>query len=251
MLTRITGTLEPFPVPQAAKSPDQSRSLYSWPCSTSKGAFEARTLWSVRTTRQPLRISTDNAVTLPSNAATRPSPPPSGVRSIWGRFLPSTSQECSIRRPTSCREQHFLGSGDSPGSPADCSWFGVTQVDLFASPETSHCQWFYSLSEACSARMHWHTAGPRACANMHSPSEPTSTDTVQDQRGRGAGPVSGSILAQQGWSWTWFPGTQAQPWPVHSWSDWKCRYKYSLKIDPKAFFYHVTHYTLTVNSSLF
>ncbi len=36
----------------------------------------------------------------------------SGVRSIWGRFLPSTSQECSIRRPTSCLEQHFLGSGD-------------------------------------------------------------------------------------------------------------------------------------------
>ncbi len=44
---------------------------------------------------------------------------------------------------------------------------------------------------------HWHTAGPRVYANMHSPSEPTSTDTVQDQGGWGAGPVSGSILAQQ------------------------------------------------------
>ncbi len=29
------------------------------------------------------------------------------------------------------------------------------------------------------------------------PSEPASTDTVQDQGGRGAGPVSGFILAQQ------------------------------------------------------
>ncbi len=41
-----------------------------------------------------------------------------------------------------------------------------------------------------SARMHWQTAGPRACANMR-------LDTVQDQGGRGAGPFSGSILAQQ------------------------------------------------------
>ncbi len=48
-----------------------------------------------------------------------------------------------------------------------------------------------------SARMLWHTAGPRACTNMRSPSEPTSTDTVQGQGGQGSGPVSGSILAQQ------------------------------------------------------
>ncbi len=45
--------------------------------------------------------------------------------------------------------------------------------------------------------MHWHTAGPRACAICVPPSEPTSTDTVQDQGGRGAGLVSSSILAQQ------------------------------------------------------
>ncbi len=36
---------------------------------------------------------------------------------IWSqkhrRFVPSTSQECSIRWPTSCFERHFLGSGDS------------------------------------------------------------------------------------------------------------------------------------------
>ncbi len=78
----------------------------------------------------------------------------------------------------------------SSGSRADWSRFGVAQVDLFASPETAHCQWFYSLSKARSARMHWHTAGPRACANMHCPSEPTSTDTVQDQGGWGAGPLA-------------------------------------------------------------
>ncbi len=27
-------------------------------------------------------------------------------------------------------------------------WFEVAQVDLFASPETTHCQWFYSLAKA-------------------------------------------------------------------------------------------------------
>ncbi len=62
--------------------------------------------------------------------------------------------------------------------------------------------------------MHWHTAGPGACTNMHSPSEPTSTDTVQDQGGRGAGLVSGSILANR----TWFPELMllatAPPWPI-------------------------------------
>ncbi len=45
--------------------------------------------------------------------------------------------------------------------------------------------------------MNWHTAGPRACANICSP--------VQDQGGRGVGPVSGSILAQQ----DLVPGTHA------------------------------------------
>ncbi len=46
------------------------------------------------------------------------------------------------------------------------------------------------------------------------PSEPASTDTVQDQGGRGAGPVSGSILAQQ----DLVPGTHA-PRDSHSLAD--------------------------------
>ncbi len=44
--------------------------------------------------------------TLPSHVATRPPPPPLESEA-------STFQECSIRRPTSCLERHFLGSGDS------------------------------------------------------------------------------------------------------------------------------------------
>ncbi len=44
---------------------------------------------------------------------------------------------------------------------------------------------------------------------MHSPSEPTSTDTVQDQGGRGVGHVSGTILAQQDLVLVLYPGTHA------------------------------------------
>ncbi len=86
------------------------------------------------------------------------------------------------------------------------SRFGVAQVDLFASPETTHCQWFYSLTEATlgtDALAHSWPQGLRKYA--FPPSEPTSTDTVQDQGGRGAGLVSGSILAQQ----DLVPGTHA------------------------------------------
>ncbi len=76
--------------------------------------------------------------------------------------------------------------------------FGAAQVDLFASPETTHCQEFYSLTEP--------TLGTDALAQICvPPSEPTSTDTVQDQGGRGAGLVSDSILAQQ----DLVPGTHA------------------------------------------
>ncbi len=71
-------------------------------------------------------------------------------------------------------------------------------MDLFASPETTHCQWFYSLTEATLGTDALAHSWPRGLRKyVFSPSEPTSTDTVQDQGGRGAGPGSGSILAQQ------------------------------------------------------
>ncbi len=54
--------------------------------------------------------------------------------------------------------------------------FGLSQVDLFTSLETSHCQLFYS----------------QVCI---SPSEPSRTHTVQGQGGRGADPARGAILA--------------------------------------------------------
>ncbi len=63
------------------------------------------------------------AVYAPIAYRNSPATASSGVRSIWGPFVPSTSQECSIRWPTSCLEQHFLGSGDF--IPRRSSWFGV------------------------------------------------------------------------------------------------------------------------------
>ncbi len=62
--------------------------------------------------------------------------------------------------------------------------FGDAQVDLFASPDTSHCQLFFSLSEGtlCTdALAHSWPRGPtQICV---SPSEPSRTDPVQGQGG--------------------------------------------------------------------
>ncbi len=56
-----------------------------------------------------------------------------------------------------------------------------------------------------SVQMHWHTAGPGAFASMRFPSEPTCTDLVQSQGGRGAGLASCALLAQP----DLVPGTHA------------------------------------------
>ncbi len=95
---------------------------YALPWAASEGAFRAGTFWSVRSTLRQLRISTDKAVYAPVACRNSPATSSSGVRSIWGPFVPSTSQECSIRQPTSCLEHHFQGSGDS--IPRRFSWFG-------------------------------------------------------------------------------------------------------------------------------
>ncbi len=84
----------------------------------------------------------------------------------------------------------------SPDGPADLRCFGLAQVDLFASLETSHCQLFYSLPEGTLGTGRTGTqlvAGPsQVCI---SPSEPSRTDTVQGQGGRGADLPRDAILA--------------------------------------------------------
>ncbi len=93
----------------------------------------------------------------------------------------------------------------SPGGPADWSWFGAAQVDLFASPETTHPVVLLPNRGNARHRCTGTQLAPGAVQICVPPSEPNSTDTVQDQGGRGAGLVSGSILAQQ----DLVPGTHA------------------------------------------
>ncbi len=75
--------------------------------------------------------------------------------------------------------------------------FGHAQVDLFASLDTSHCQLFFSLSEGTLGTDALAHSWPRGPAQICvSPCEPSCTDPVQGQGGRGASPFGGALLAQ-------------------------------------------------------
>ncbi len=93
--------------------------------------------------------------------------------------------------------------------------FGLAQLDLFVSLETSHCQWFYSLNEGTlgtDALAHSWPQGLRKYA--FPPSEPSRTDTVQDQ-----GKEEQILLVAPYWpTRTWFPELMllvtAPPWQI-------------------------------------
>ncbi len=96
-----------------------------------------------RCVRQPTRWST-----LPSHVATRPPPPPleSEASEVASRHSYSgLAQTDSRRAVTSCAPRRM--ETPSPDGPADLRRFGLAQVDLFTSLETSHCQLIYSLTE--------------------------------------------------------------------------------------------------------
>ncbi len=87
--------------------------------------------------------------TLPSHVATRPPSPPleSEASEVASRrSCPRRAQSCSRRALTSARPS---GRMATPPEVPQLNWrrFGDAQVDLFASPDTSHCQLFFSLSE--------------------------------------------------------------------------------------------------------
>ncbi len=97
----------------------------------------------VRCVHQPTRWST-----LPSHVATRPPPPPleSEASEVASRHSYSgLAQPDSRRAVTSCAPRRVV----TPSPDGQLIWrrFGLAQVDLFASLETSHCQLFYSLTE--------------------------------------------------------------------------------------------------------
>ncbi len=145
--------------------------------------------------------------TLPSHVATRPPPPPleSEASEVPSCHPHPRSVQSGSRRAVSSSTSRRVET-PSPGGSAD---LGTVRS----------C----SGRPVCISRNHplpgvllpnrgnaWHGCtgtqlAPGPAQICVPPSEPTSTDTVQDQGGRGAGLVSGSILAQQ----DLVPGTHA------------------------------------------
>ncbi len=67
------------------------------------------------------------------------------LRSLRAIHIPGLLNRTGRRAVTSCAPRRM--ETPSPDGPADLQRFGLAQVDLFASLETSHCQLFYSLTE--------------------------------------------------------------------------------------------------------
>ncbi len=76
--------------------------------------------------------------------------------------------------------------------------FGLAQVDLFASLETSHCQLFYSLTDGTLGTDALAHSWPRGFRKYAFPPVSLLAQTLcKGQRGRGADPARGTILAYQ------------------------------------------------------
>ncbi len=67
------------------------------------------------------------------------------LRSLRAIHIPGLLNRTGRRAVTSCAPRRM--ETPSPDGPADLQRFGLAQVDLFASLETSHCQLIYSLTE--------------------------------------------------------------------------------------------------------
>ncbi len=147
-----------------------------------------------RCVHQPTRWST-----LPSHVATRPPPPPLESEASEVASRHSYSGLAQPDRPTSCHELRSPENGDS--IPRRSSWFATfwTRTGRPVHVPRDVALPVVLLPDRGNTR-HGRTgtqlaAGPsQICI---SPSEPSRTDTVQGQGGRGADPARGTILAYQ------------------------------------------------------
>ncbi len=147
-----------------------------------------------RCVHQPTRWST-----LPSHVATRPPPPPLESEASEVALCHSYSGLAQPDRPTSCHELRSPENGDS--IPRRSSWFATfwTRTGRPVRVPRDVALPVVLLPDRRNTR-HGRTgtqlaAGPsQICI---SPSEPSRTDTVQGQGGRGADPARGTILAYQ------------------------------------------------------
>ncbi len=149
---------------------------------------------SDRCVHQPTRWST-----LPSHVTTRLPPPPleSEASEVASRHsYPGLAQPDSRRAVTSCAPRRM--ETPSPDGPADLATFW-TRTDRPVRVPRDVALPVVLLPDRWNTR-HGRTgtqlaAGPsQICI---SPSEPSRTDSVQGQRGRGADPARGTILAYQ------------------------------------------------------
>ncbi len=144
---------------------------------------------------------------LPSHVATRPPPPPleSEASEVPSCHPHPRSVQSGSRRAVSSSTSRRVET-PSPGGSADLGTvWSCSGRPVFIS--RNHPLPRVLLPNRGNAR-HGCTGtqlAPGPAQICIPPSEPTSTDTVQDQGGRGAGLVSGSILAQQ----DLVPGTHA------------------------------------------
>ncbi len=147
-----------------------------------------------RCVHQPTRWST-----LPSHVTTRPPPPPleSEASEVASRHsYPGPAQPDSRRAVTSCAPRRM--ETPSPDGPADLATFWTrtgrpvrvprdVTLPVVLLPDRWNTQHGRTGTQLA--------AGPsQICI---SPSEPSRTDSVQGQRGRGADPARGTILAYQ------------------------------------------------------
>ncbi len=99
------------------------------------------------------------------------------------------------------RQLTFPGEGRLHPETIRLIWsrFGEAQVDLFASPESSHCQLYFSLTEGPLGTYALAHSWPLALRKYAFP--PVSLlapDTVQAQGGRGAGPAGCAPIGPPG-----------------------------------------------------
>ncbi len=168
-------------------------------CAASERCYTRSMYWSAWTTLRPLRTSTTRAVYAPVACRNSPAISSFGVRSIWGRFAPFMSQASSTVQPTSSHvSTPFRENGDSTrGTPADLETLrrrsgrpvclpGHVSLPVIFLPVRGDPRY------RC-AGMQLALGLTQICV---SPSEPSRTDPVQGQGGRGASPLGGALLAQ-------------------------------------------------------
>ncbi len=164
-----------------------------------------------RRVHQPTRWST-----LPSHVATRPPPPPleSEASEVALRHSHSRLAQPGSRRAVTSHAPWRV-EAPSPDGPADLETFRTCTGRPVCVPRDVSLP-DVLLPDRRNTR-HGRTgthlaAGPsQVCI---SPSEPSRTDSVQDQRGRGADPARGAILAHP----DLVPRASPDLWKLHVWS---------------------------------